>query len=331
MTETKTAGGRTLLISMLTIAFVVFVGAALTGLIYFGIRGMNRPPQKLDVPVVSRLDQVLGLERIDGVEEEGISYVETSKHWAGDPFRWTLGHAKLVVPLGEAPQGLHVRLGSPLKRTTPMRIQINGQVLFDEKVEISGDWAQLFDLTAMNLGKQATIEIISDTFIPFEINKNNTDMRTLGVCVRGISLLSGKQEYVDVLLGARPIAGVVEEGFLYQEKAGDQYCRWTTGNAKLDVPIRTKMPKSLALTLEIPNRPAFQVQVSVNGHKLFDDQLKATNNWSHHLPLDGVDLGKNARIEITSPTFVPAKLGTGNKDGRTLGVRVHKVMLISEP
>jgi len=35
-----------------------------------------------DGPRVNHLDKLLGLDKIEGVDEEGLSYIETSKHWA---------------------------------------------------------------------------------------------------------------------------------------------------------------------------------------------------------------------------------------------------------
>jgi hypothetical protein len=327
---TPTASNRTVVLALFAMALILLIAAGASLVIYFVMLGSHRPDEKPAEVGVSYLDKVLGLDRIDGIEEEGFSYVETSKTWGGDQYRWTLGHAKLVVPLIDRPQSLQVRLGVPISRKVPLRIQINDKILFDEIATVTGDWTRTFDHSTMNLGDQATIEIISDTFIPAEKHKDSTDRRTLGVCVRGITLLSGAQEFMDVNLGARPAAGVSEEGFHHQEKAADQPCRWTNGKAVLDVPIRAKTPKSLALSLDVPNRPNYRIQISVNGRKLFDDEVQWNANWSMRLPLDEVDVGKNARIEVVSSTFVPASSIKGSTDNRTLGVRVKEVMLSAE-
>jgi hypothetical protein len=70
--------------------------------------------------------------------------------------------------------------------------------------------------------------------------------------------------------------------------------------------------------------------VTVNGHTLLDEQLKSKQESAWELPLAGIDLGKTVTIELHSPSFVPAKTIPNSKDGRTLGIRVKRLVLLGE-
>jgi hypothetical protein len=89
-------------------------------------------------------------------------------------------------------------------------------------------------------------------------------------------------------------------------------------------------PKLLALAAEIPDVEGYWVRVTLNGSVLFHDKVEQKSTWSAELPLDRVDLGDRAVIELESPTFVPARLGTGSKDPRTLGVHLTRLLLLSQ-
>jgi hypothetical protein len=330
MTTTTTTDRRRTVAIIGTLSILLLLAGSLAVLVYYGFTHMQRPHGQLHVGGVSHLDKVLGIEPLEDITEDGISYVESSRHWGGENFRWTLGHARLVVPLHDKkPQALLVRLGMPFSRTLNVRILLNDKVLFDEKVAMNGEWSRSFDVSDMNLGKEAVIEIISDTYVPAD-HPNSTDPRTLGVCIRGIVLQSEAPEFVDVPLGAQAVVGVADEGFHGQEQFAGQFFRWTKGVATLDVPIGKRVPTMLDITLEPPTRPVYPIAISVNGHKLFDENIKPNGVWSAQFPLQGIELGKNARLEIKSATFVPAQSGRGSTDGRTLGVRVKRLVLVSD-
>jgi serine/threonine protein kinase len=294
---------------------------------------LSTSPHRANTPGVSYLDQTLGLQTLPEVEEEGFLDPEPSKRaWPGETFRWTTGAARLVVPLGErAPQALFIRLGLTNPRSVQLGIRINGQSLFEERFFLKRDWSRTFDLSGMSLGKAAAIEIISDTVIPAQQGWGPTDQRTLGVCFLGASLLSGSQDFTQTPLGVRTVPGIPEEGFHEPELAGGQPCRWTDGAARLTVPLRGKTPRALALTLEIPDEKGYLLQVSVNGRKLFDDEVQPRDHWTAELPLDGVVLGEKAQIEVISSTVIPAQKVPGSKDPRKLGVRVRRLILVNAP
>ncbi len=291
------------------------VVAGVLPLLYVGVQRFRQPQNYLDRP--------LGLDYLPGIEEEGLLEPEFDRGW-GEPFRWTNGKARLVIPLGDqVPQALNVRLGHFVPRPVRLEIRVNGQPLFEEQVEMDLEWSRTFDLRETSLGRKVVIEVTSDTFIP---PSNNA--RILGVGIRGITLLSGTQVYNNVPLGVRPLPEVAEEGFNYQEQQGGEPFRWTKGSARLTVPIRGKPPKTLSLGLGIPNQKGYRVRVTVNGQKLFDDEVEPNRRWSADLPLDGVNLGDRAEIELTSTTTVPAQLAPGSKDQRILGVNVRRLVLV---
>jgi serine/threonine protein kinase len=258
---------------------------------------------------------------LDGVWDREFDRVTGAAYW------WTNGAARIVVPLSGPPPGtLHVRLGVPIPKTLKrLCVKINGQSLFDAPVSMPFEWSQMFDLSGMHLGKELIIEVISDTFVPAKL-----DSRTLGVCVRGFTLLSATQSYNNIPLGIQPVPGVSEEGFHAQEQAIGEFFRWTTGAAKLTVPIRGKPPKILALGLGIPNVPEYRLQVIVNGVKLFDDAVEINRRWIAELPLNQVRLGDRMQIELLSSTHVPAQVVAGSKNTRRLGVNVRKLVLVGD-
>jgi hypothetical protein len=331
----SSAGKMRLWLLLTGFAAFFFVSVGLAGVLYLALRGRGPAPQPLPIaePSVSHLDKMLGTEPINGIDEDGFHNPEKSGIWKGETFRWSNGAAKLIVPPGDRPpQAVYVRLGLTVPRMVHLRVQINGKLFFDEKFRMAAEWSRTFDVSGMNLGKAITIEVVSDTTMPAEFFKNTTDTRALGVCVRGILLMSGEQDFADVLIGARSVPCVAEEGFYYKEYYDkEKPCRWTNGAASLTVPIHGSAPKLLSVMCTIPNLPAFRVHVKVNGKTLFDDAVKGNADWSISLPLDGVAITREARIEIISSTVVPADAGSGSKDTRTLGIRMKRLMLVRDP
>ena len=122
-----------------------------------------------------------------GVEQTGLHGQELS----GDtPARWTDGAAKLVVPMHEnrPPQALRVDLASTGHKGTELTVLVNRDVLFHETIP-TGGWSNTFSLAGRSFHKHLTIELLSDTFVPREENKNSADRRTLGVMVKAVTLL----------------------------------------------------------------------------------------------------------------------------------------------
>ena len=264
--------------------------------------------------------QMLGVERVPGVRESG--FYNTEGGVSSDPFRWTNGSARLVVPFdGPPPVALHVRLGLGVPKPTKLTIRVNGTSLFDETVKPQSEWSRNFDLRGAVTKGPVTIEILSDVFVP-----SKKDDRDLGVCVRGMTLINSIRDYAGVNLAPEPVPGVEEGGFHHRERSGDQPFRWTDGNAKVIVPVADgRRWRTLAVTAEIPERPDYRVRLTVNGRVLFDDVAKAGRTWAKEFPLDGIDLDRRAVIDVTSSTIPPGQ--TRTKDDRTLGIRLRELIL----
>jgi hypothetical protein len=142
----------------------------------------------------SFLNGTLGNQFVPEVEESGFHEEEYGK--AGNPFRWTDGKGRLVIPIDrrKPPTGLAVELEiyRPVEvKTAWVKIVANNRELIKQHIPLrkwQGSSAGKFsdrslDLTGMDLGDELVLEIISDTFNP------TTDKRTLGVLVRGVEVL----------------------------------------------------------------------------------------------------------------------------------------------
>jgi hypothetical protein len=327
-TEPAHSAGRGLG-AQLAIVMVLLAVIGVAGWAYLGARRANRQEQSRGEGAAF-LDQSIGIEPVAGIAETGVYATERSPT-PGSMWRWTDGAARFTVPLSDVPpQALYLRLTLAVPPRQNLEIRVNGQQLFQEAVA-TPQWSRTFDLSGLKLGKELTLDILSDKFSPAERSKNATDQRILGVRIRNIMLISGKQSYQDVLLGAQERPGVMEQGFYEHEISQTIPCRWTNGSARLVVPIRGKAPQALALSVEAPDRPDYRLRVTVNDKLLFDDVLPSHNVWSGELPLTGVDLGGVARIELDSSTHVPMSAARGAPDNRKLGVRVRQVMLLSTP
>ena len=293
------------------ISFAVVLG------VYFAvrIRRATRAPEVLDQP--------LGTRYVAGVEESGFYNAEVSA--TEGPFRWTNGSARLVIPFnGRPPQSLHLRLGLGVPKPIKLAIQANGTSLFNETVPPAAEWSRKFDLAGVVTRSPVTVEILSDTFFPGGSKKPGRDSRALGVCVRGVTLISKTRDLTGVNLAAEPVAEVEEGGFHNRETSFGQPCRWTDGNAWVEVPVpEDKSWTSLEVEAEIPDRPDWTVRIAINGQTLLDEKVQSGSVWSRKIPLDGVGLGRQARIEIHSPTLVPRI----HDDTRTIGVRLRKLIL----
>ncbi len=277
----------------------------------------------------SYLDRPLGCVRVPGVEESGFQGPEEER---GQPVRWTDGAARLVVPLGDVrPRAITLMLGLLVPQPTRLAVQVNGQSLCDERVEPRDTWVRTWSLEDVPLGGQVAIEILSDVFIPQQTIPGNNDTRTLGVRVWGIVLHSGQQDFLGTPLGGRFVPGVEESGFHGDEEEGGQPYRWTNGAARLVVPIAQQRPASLEAVVEIPTPTLTHLEIAVNGRVLLDTTMTVYRPFSQTLDLRKVDVGDNLTIEVRSSTFVPSRVNPGDKDNRTLGIKVFRLTLLPPP
>jgi hypothetical protein len=169
---------------------LVVLGLLVLLLAVFGGTRLLRPALPR-TPKASRVNVTVGCEYVDGVQESGFHAQQYTPN--GQPSRWTNGHGRLVIPVDPAkpPRGLRVQLfpyrpanGTP----ADVRILINQRELFHQILPRQ-QWQRTFDLAGIDLGDAAVVEIVSDTFVPAEIKDAGPDSRTLGVDVRGVTLL----------------------------------------------------------------------------------------------------------------------------------------------
>ena len=269
----------------------------------------------------------LGSEKVLGIGESGWYDKEFLDK---TPVRWTNGAARLVIPLNEKrlPKAMNVEIVSMggLKKPKRVRILANGHRLFDGLVREEG-YSHIFDLSGLPLGKQLTIELLSDTHAPGQVIKGSTDVRTLGVLVKDIQLLDN--DYIGVNLGSEKALGVDESGFYGSEFWEKIHVRWTSSSARLVVPLNEKrLP--MAMSVEIVSTGGVsqkRVRILGNGHQIFDGQI-SDEPFSQVFSLARTPLGKQLIIELLSDTHIPKNTIKGSTDNRSLGVLVKDIRLL---
>jgi serine/threonine protein kinase len=240
-----------------------------------GVRLLRQTANESPVPAGrSFLGVTLGNRPVPGVKESGFHQDEGDR--AGRPFRWTAGHARLVVPLDRAapPQALWVHLDRP--KGTSLKIVVNDRELVSEPA-CERDvwwWDRTLDLSGIDAGDSLVVEVASNV-----VAVRERDTRRLGVRLRGIELLGedgvkalASTSFLDVPLGGQFVRGVAESGFLDQEKwPPATFCRWTNGPAHLTVPLHGQKPRALALSAFLPR---------AQGSTREDSFMRAGQMWS---------------------------------------------------
>ena len=143
----------------------------------------------LDVHVVSLGDDenALGVVTVPGVEESGFHITESNMSGS---WRWTDGHGRLVVPIKDPQKARYLELsiykGGP-DEETGLVVRVNGKTLMKEKLR-PGVWIGSEGLDRIEFDNTLEIELISDTYVPAEVDEDSHDARTLGVCVHGVHI-----------------------------------------------------------------------------------------------------------------------------------------------
>jgi hypothetical protein len=145
----------------------------------------------------------LGNETVWGVEESGFYEQERSFKTAGnesaskdenrrfyEPLRWTNGAARLIVPVNpdRFPKTLVVNLADTGPLGTHFQVVVNGQEIFNAPLPRKTSWVKSFDLGSIPPVESLTIELVSQSFIPAEV-EDSVDYRPYGVQVREIRLV----------------------------------------------------------------------------------------------------------------------------------------------
>jgi hypothetical protein len=136
------------------------------------IQGRYFPATYLGVP--------LGAQPVRGVQESG--FYRTERDPAG-PFRWTDGRARLIVPVtGAQPSSLTLELAGV--QSSNFTLMVNGQRMFDGRLRRP----RTFDISRVPGKGHITVELISGTFVPADVNTASSDRRALGVAIRRVML-----------------------------------------------------------------------------------------------------------------------------------------------
>jgi hypothetical protein len=179
--------GVWLLASLLTMLVVGFAG---------GWWWWPRDPKGLPSSFVN---VTLGCEEVPGVVDSGF---HSQEYDVGQPFRWTDGNGRLVIPIDRTkpPDQLLVRLqvqrGTGVRKAS-LEIDVNRRPLFRDDVPL-GRWEKVLDLAGLELGDQVVVNIRSDTFNPFgtprhDRREQSNDGRELGFQVFAIKLLRAEE------------------------------------------------------------------------------------------------------------------------------------------
>jgi hypothetical protein len=303
------------------------------GVVLVLLRASLFSPVKPSVPPSpSFLDVTLGNRSVPGVEESG--FYNNEQNDAG-PFRWTNGRARLVVPLDrkEPPQALLVQLHRP--KGTSLQITVNDREYVNEKARgrPMPRWERTLDLSGVDLGEKAVVEIVSNTVTPQSVDPNQPqDTRALGVKVHAITLLRQgvgdktpppTPSLLNIIPGEPSVSGVEDSGFYPEERDNRGLFLWTDGKGRLVIPVDKKAPPQ-ALRVRLEKPPDRYLKITVNEQELVNEPAnpRAPRRWERTFDLSGMDLGEALVVEIVSNTTVT------RETPRAIGVQVRGIELL---
>ncbi len=130
----------------------------------------------------------IGGSKVWGVEESGFYQEVRGSH---QQVRWTNGHGKLIVTIGDAhrPETLMIDLAATAPAGSSLRITVNNHEVNNVSMVEGGRYFEMLSLANVPSRQKWTIELISSTFVPAESPTASSDTRKLGVLVREIRLL----------------------------------------------------------------------------------------------------------------------------------------------
>lgn len=286
----------------------------------------------LDTLAEQLLNRDLGNEKVLGTNESGFY----GQEFHGDrPFRWTDGHAKLIVRLSrnkdKIPKALSVTIGEIEGIVDKdLKILANNYVLFEGKIssEVHFDLLPLSKVPMVE-GERLTVELISNTHAPSGHINGSPDHRKLGVPINGIKLLDEIPVYTNINLGAQKILHVWESGFHEQEVEGDKPFRWTDGHGKLKMLIdQNRFPITMSVKISAPGGGKDKnLRIFANGKELFKGKI-SNADFSHTFSLSGIPKDDQLVIELLSDTHIPSQTLKRSNDNRRLGVMVKEIRLL---
>ena len=117
--------------------------------------------------------------------------------------------------------------------------------------------------------------------------------------------------------------GVTSSGFLPTESTGHGNLRWTTGTARLSVPIDTRSPPSAISLTILTTGPQKRLRLAIDGCLLFEGPV--FGRWEETFPLEGCRPDSSpVVIELHSNVHL-----AGGAPGQSLGVAVGALELAS--
>jgi hypothetical protein len=113
---------------------------------------------------------------------------------------------------------------------------------------------------------------------------------------------------------------VSASGLYATEWAGTQPFRWSSGNARLSIPVDAAAPPSeLSVTIAMAANPDTVMTIAVDDCVLFEGVIQGA--WSRTFPLRGCNIAsERMEVSIRSTARPPA-----NGDPRSLGVAIASV------
>ena len=117
--------------------------------------------------------------------------------------------------------------------------------------------------------------------------------------------------------------GVTSSGFLPTESTGHGNLRWTTGAARLSVPIDPRSPPSALSLAILTTGPQKRLRLAIDGCLLFEGPV--FGRWEETFPLEGCRLDSSpVVIDLHSNVHL-----AGEAPGQSLGVAVGAIELAS--
>ena len=207
-----------------------------------------------------------------------------------------------AVPDGAPPPLLAVALNGVVAAITrPYPFSVSGR---------DGAWETIVDPGLLQPG--------ANTLAVFTVEERADGTVALAEAYAGDGEPRGLNLILDTTVA---LLGATAAGFHGLEHTEDRAFRWTTGEARINVPIDPDAPPAaLAVDVVMTGQPKW-LRIEADGCVLFDDTI--SSRWAESFMLDSCRLTPpSLKILLASDTHVP-----DTSDNRTLGVGVAAVEL----
>lgn len=259
------------------------------------------------------------------VEESGLHGQEYD---GSKPFRWTNGAAEFHIgyTFSRKPLSAIVDIFSSKPGGQPVQIFINDTLVFNRYVQESEKSLTIPLKDAPLTDTQNSIRIVSDKWIPSNIDSQSTDERELGLAIDSITLMfDEKFKFGNTRFGNVPVRGIAESGLHPVEDAGGRFMRWTNGRASYSLALSENYkPKKLILDIAGGFDRRRTLEVKWNGIPIHTGRLDP-NPQLLTIALDPTHSWEDeAALELICDAFTPSELGD-SEDTRKLGLLVYGI------